>query len=79
MALEKTLYVGAFIHCKTLAELDVCAHGTIGVGADGKIAFVLRDEKDALPEGWENAKQIKISDHGFFFPGFIGIDRISYN
>jgi guanine deaminase len=74
MALEKTLYMGPFIHCESLTELDVCPHGVIGVGEDGKIAFIRRDMKGRqlpIEEGWEQAKVVRISDYGFFFPGFI--------
>ena len=79
-ALEKTLYVGAFIHCKDLITLDICTHGIIGVDESGKIAFISRETKDKqLPtrEGWENAKVVSITGLGFFFPGFIGIDTHS--
>ena len=47
----------------------------IGVGENGKIAFVLLSIKGRrIPEGqgWEQAKIVRIQDHGFFFPGFIG-------
>lgn len=75
MASGKTLYVGPFAHCKNLTELDICSNGMIGVGEDGKIAFVQRDVADSqssAPEGWEQAKVVRLSGHGFFFPGFIG-------
>lgn len=75
MALEKTIYIGPFIQCETLTELDVVPNGMIGVNEQGKIAFVLRTVKGRqMPagEGWEDAKIVRIQDHGFFFPGFIG-------
>ncbi|CAK1360272.1 putative guanine deaminase [Cercospora beticola] len=74
MSLQKTLYVGPFIHCKTLTILDVCTSAVIGVGEDGKIAFVERDvDESQLPvrQGWEDAKVVKIDGSGWFFPGFI--------
>ncbi|KAK5128296.1 hypothetical protein LTR85_002963 [Meristemomyces frigidus] len=74
MALEKTIYIGPFIHCETLTELDIAVHGMIGVGEDGKIAFVVRDVEGgqlSAPDGWETAKIVQTPDHGFFFPGFI--------
>nr|POF13278.1 putative guanine deaminase [Quercus suber] len=74
MALEKTVYVGPFVHCKTLTELDICTNGMIGVDESGKIAFVSRSQgKDLRSHGkeWEDAKIVSIPDHGFFFPGFI--------
>ena len=78
MALDKTIYVGPFVHCETLTELDVCPNGMIGVDERGKIAFILRSMKGRrIPsdEGWEQAKIVRIQDHGFFFPGFIGKRR----
>ena len=76
MALEKTIYIGTCIHCETLTELDIVPNGMIGVDEQGKIAFVLRSMKGRrIPngEGWEQAKIVRIQDHGFFFPGFIGL------
>ncbi|KAK5132184.1 hypothetical protein LTR08_009307 [Meristemomyces frigidus] len=70
MALEKTVYIGTYIHSESLTKVDVAVDGSIGVGEDGKIAFVLRDTTE-VPEGWRNAKVIRTQDHGFFFPGFI--------
>jgi len=75
MALEKTIYAGTFIHCNNLTELDIITNGTIGVNEHGKIAFVSSNSTEIrLPSdaGWEQAKIVKIQDHGFFFPGFIG-------
>jgi hypothetical protein len=73
---KRSIYLGAFVHCTSLQHLDICEAAAIGVDSDGKIAFIERDVGDistyALPEGWENAKTIKIHDQGFFFPGFIG-------
>ncbi|CAK3815027.1 guanine deaminase [Lecanosticta acicola] len=77
--LEKTLYVGTFIHSESLTELDICPNGMIGVDEKGKIAFISRDVKGApipVQEGWENAKIVRCDDGsgknvGFFFPGFI--------
>lgn len=73
--LEKTLYIGPFIHCESLTELDICPNGMIGVDENGKIAFILRSIKGKqIPhaEGWENAKAVWINGPGWFFPGFIG-------
>ena len=75
MALQKTIYIGTFIQCETLTELDIIPNGMVGVDEHGKIAFVLRSFKGRRypdNEGWEEAKIIRIQDHGFFFPGFIG-------
>lgn len=76
MALEKTLYIGPFIHCETLTELDICPNGMIGVDEKGKIAFIVRSVKgQQIPfnGGWEDAKTVRINGPGFFFPGFIGM------
>ncbi|KAK5108932.1 hypothetical protein LTR62_007647 [Meristemomyces frigidus] len=74
MSLEKTIYVGPFVHCKSLNELDICTTGQIGVDEHGKIAFVLREsagQPTSTQKGWENAKVVRTKDNGFFFPGFI--------
>jgi guanine deaminase len=76
---EKTIYLGAFAHCTSLQEVEICEIGAIGVDSNGKIAFIERDIGD-IPayelrerkEGWEKAKVVQIQDQGFFFPGFIG-------
>ena len=79
MAAEKTVYVGTFVHSESLTKLEIAVDGKIGVGEDGKIAFVLRDAASSqVPEGWEHAKVVKTEDHGFFFPGFIGMS-IEFN
>jgi guanine deaminase len=70
MALQKTIYLGTFIHCDSLTELDIVPNGMIGVNEEGKIAFVLRSVKGRrIPEGegWEEARMVRIQDHGFFF------------
>ena len=75
MALEKTIYIGPFVHCESLTELDVCPNCMIGVDEDFKIAFILTSMKGRMipyDGQWEKAKIVRIQDHGFFFPGFIG-------
>ena len=75
MTLGRALYTGAFVHCKSLSELDICPKGTIGVDENGKIAFITRnadDDQAALPDGWQNARTERLDGEGFFFPGFIG-------
>lgn len=79
--LDKTIYIGSFIHCDSPTELDVVPNGMIGVDEAGKIAFVLRSMKGRrIPdnEGWEQARIVRIQDHGFFFPGFIGLSAELY-
>ncbi|OCK92684.1 guanine deaminase [Cenococcum geophilum 1.58] len=73
-SLEKTIYVGAFVHSKSLQELEICQMGAIGVDENGTIAFVERYVTDEAPrkkDGWESAKIVKVGENGFFFPGFI--------
>ncbi len=45
MTLEKTIYIGPFVHSESLTELDICPNGMIGVDEAGKIAFIRRDVK----------------------------------
>lgn len=73
MSLEKTVYIGTFIHCQSLTELDIVDNGAVGVDEQGKIAFVHRDRHaTSLEQGWKSAKIVDSLKHGFFFPGFIG-------
>ncbi|KAF2398371.1 guanine deaminase [Trichodelitschia bisporula] len=73
--LERTIYVGSFVHCKTLQELDICDEGAIGVDETGTIAFVERGVKDVAKvqerHGWGVCKVVRIGSTSFFFPGFI--------
>lgn len=75
VTISKTIYCGAFAHCATLSELDICSKGAIGVDEQGVIRFVEKelDVKDVLRKhgGWGDAKVVRVND-GFFFPGFIG-------
>ncbi|KAF2772839.1 guanine deaminase [Teratosphaeria nubilosa] len=74
MGVERTIYIGPFIHSKSLSELDICPNGAIAVDEYGKIRFVSRDIKDgqvSVDGGWEKAKVVKTPKNGFFFPGFI--------
>lgn len=78
MGLNKAIFVGPFVHCASQQDLDICPTGAIGVGEDGKIAFVERDvSSDSIPkkQGWENAEIICIKDNGFYFPGFVGMQN----
>ena len=81
MTFEKAIYIGPFVHCKTLKELEICTTGAIGVDERGKIAFVSRDANGRQTwsdKDWDRAKTVTIPDHGFFFPGFIGGLLIRY-
>lgn len=76
MALDKTIYVGPFVHSVSLQELEICTDAAIGVDESGKIAFVERDVQDSgsvtSKEGWKDAKIVRLQENSFFFPGFIG-------
>lgn len=72
--INKTIYLGSFVHCIALGDLEICENGAIGVDEQGIIQFV---EKDTCLEtifqkhaDWKSAKTISVTD-GFFFPGFI--------
>lgn len=76
--ISKTLYVGPFIHSTSLADLEICENGLIGVDEHGIISFVERgvspsDIPNILTQksGWEDPRIISIKGNGFFFPGFI--------
>jgi len=74
---RKTLFYGTFIHSHTITCLDVITEGAIGVGDDGKIAFIERGVGSVeavysrFPE-WEDVRVVRAPEGGFFFPGFIG-------
>lgn len=82
-SLQKTLYIGPFIHSDSLTELDICPNGMIGVDESGKIAFVVRSVKgQRVPfaeEGWEQAKVVRIEGPGWFFPGFVGTFAVRFS
>jgi guanine deaminase len=79
--IQKTIYVGPFVHCKSLAELDICEKGAIGVDEKGVIVFVERDVEGVHGvekvrekyDEWKDASVVRIEGEGFFFPGFIGM------
>ncbi|KAF2244333.1 guanine deaminase [Trematosphaeria pertusa] len=75
-SISKTIYYGAFVHSVSLADLEVCPKGALGVDEAGVIKFVERDaadlEKIKAKHGgeWKEASVVRVDD-GFFFPGFI--------
>jgi len=77
MALRKTVFIGPFIHCVTPTELEICTTGSIGVNEDGRIAFVSRHKDDRQSrlddKGWKDAKVVRIQNHSFVLPGFVGM------
>ncbi|KAF2645040.1 guanine deaminase [Massarina eburnea CBS 473.64] len=75
--IQKTIYVGAFAHCVSLTDLEVCEKGAIGVDEGGVIRFVERNGgngigavKEKGGKEWDAAKIVEVKD-GFFFPGFV--------
>lgn len=71
MALERTIYLGTFIHCRSLTEVEVVENGSIGVDEHGKIAFVEHKSSSNVREGWESARTVQAKSNAFYFPGFI--------
>ena len=73
---RRTAYVGPFVHSKSLHDLEICQEGIIGVDELGKIAFIERSGSDAAAaakkHGWDSYDVVRITDNGFFFPGFVG-------
>lgn len=74
--IPKAIYFGPFVHSVSLAELEICEKGAIGVDENGVIKFVERNvEMDGVKEkhgDWKEAKVVQLKGNGFFFPGFIG-------
>ena len=69
----KTVYVGAIIQSKSLTELDINLHGSIGVDENGKILFVEREQVARSDKEWLDAELVHLGENEFFFPGFIGM------
>ena len=69
----KTVYVGPIIQSKSLTELDINLHGSIGVDENGKILFVEREQVTRSDQEWRDAEFVHLGDNEFFFPGFIGM------
>lgn len=77
---DKRIYIGPFVHAKSLQQLEICTTGAIGVDEHGKIAFVERAAHNGqllvTPPGFKDAKTIRLRGNSFFFPGFIGELRL---
>ncbi|KAF1947889.1 guanine deaminase [Clathrospora elynae] len=79
--ISKMIYVGPFVHSRSLTELEIGENGAIGVDENGIIRFVERDFHEGFEklmayveenkDEWVHAKVVKIEGNGFFFPGFI--------
>lgn len=82
--LAKTVYLGTFVHSKSLKELEISHETAIFVDENGKIVAIKKSvaNQDAarsfFPElGWSESEDGKIpivmcGGEQFFFPGFIG-------
>lgn len=73
----KTVYVGPIIQSKSLTELDINLHGSIGVDENGKILFVEREQVARSDQEWLNAEFVHLGENEFFFPGFIGMNSMT--
>lgn len=76
MAGQGTVYQGTFVDTPTPNDLRI-RHGALWVNADGKIggsAWSLQ-ESEAVAQKLTGTgmKLVKSGEHGFFFPGFIGM------
>jgi len=82
--LQRTVYLGTFVHSKSLEVLEIRQRTAIFVDENGKILAVEKDVADSEAArgffsrlGWseEEGKTSIHECHGeeFFFPGFIGI------
>jgi guanine deaminase len=82
---KRALYMGTFIHSKSLAEMEYLHDSIVAVDENGKIAAIKSGKtgKDALLAelGWiEEDVDIKAcGKEQFFFPGFIGMIALSSN
>lgn len=82
---SNSIFVGTFIHCKSLTALEELSDTAVLVGREGKILAIERDvdekdlkgvfEKAKRNFGWEEeeyvVRQTKVGE--FYFPGFIGL------
>lgn len=82
-----SLFIGNFIHSKTLDDLEYLHKTAIFVGEKGVIVAIESDcdqtkaEESIFPKlGW-SSKDVSIhvaNDHQFFFPGFIGLFDLTF-
>lgn len=79
---RKLLLLGTFVHSQTQQDLDFLHNAVIAVDAQGKIAAIERDARDASEAklrllsklGWDEA-EVDVTEAAqgqFFFPGFVG-------
>ena len=79
--LRRTVYLGTFIHSKTLGELERFEEAAIGVDENGIITFIEQNLSDLFGlktriqrYGWDNYDLVHAPEEtiGFWFPGFVG-------
>lgn len=79
---KPAVYLGTFVHSKSLTEIAVLHDAAIFVDEQGKIVAIERGIKDVdgalsvCPKlGWETEEVIAraCGKQQFFFPGFIGL------
>jgi guanine deaminase len=74
--IEKTIFLGTFVHSKSLTELEICEKGAIGVDENGVMQFIEKDatsvdEVKSKHPSWSTALTSQLPANAFFFPGFI--------
>jgi hypothetical protein len=77
--LRRTVYIGTFLSCKSLTDLDVLEDTAVGVNENGVIAFIERGQSGQLEAAaqrleWNDYSVVRQPDTniGFWFPGFVG-------
>jgi len=83
----RSLYLGTFIHSKSLEELEFLHNSGIFVSENGKIVAIEPDcdqvkaEEVIFPTlGWSRGEVfVRVAKAGqFFFPGFIGLYSLCF-
>lgn len=75
--IRRTVYVGTFIHCASLGELQVLENAAVTVDDEtGKILVVECPVGAEMLEMWAGepgTRVVKAGEGQFFFPGFVGM------
>jgi len=83
----RSLFLGLFIHCKSLEELEFLHDTAVLVDEKGVIVAIepkcdqSRAEETLLPRlGWSREEvSVRVAKAGqFFFPGFIGLNLSAF-
>lgn len=72
---NRRIYIGPYVHCSSVDELEICENGAIAVDEHGKIALVSKhshEQQVELDSEWRDAEIVQLPKNAFFFPGFIG-------